>query len=296
VTDSKQSEELQQLRLQMAELTRRVFRLEQLLRTGITVESEAEKSAPSRVGPGPPEPLPTVAHESPTLNGSREPAVPPAFREPQFTSPVPVPLPKTEVSLETRIGGQWLNRVGIIAVLVGLSYFLKLAIENNWIGPATRVAIGIVAGIALILWSERFRTRAFVAFAYSLKAIGIGALYLSLWAAFQFYRLLPATAAFFAMMMVTASSAAMSLAQDSELLAAFALVGGFLTPVLVSTNEMGVPPALPGRQSNFENSGSIPPAVAFVFAEARCLASLVPLQLLLLFTGCDQAPLRGQQP
>src|SRR5664280_3210545 len=63
-------------------------------------------------------------------------------------------------------------------------------------------------------------------------------------------------------------------------------------------NEMGVPPALPGRQSNFENSGSIPPAGAFVFAEARCLASLVPLQLLLLllFTGCDQAPLRGQQP
>jgi len=42
-------------------------------------------------------------------------------------------------------------------------------------------------------------------------------------------------------------------------------------------NEMGVPPALPGRQSNFENSGSIPPAGAFVFAEARCLASLVPL-------------------
>jgi len=62
------------------------------------------------------------------------------------------------------------------------------------------------------------------------------------------------------------------------------------------SNEMGVPPALPGRQPNFENSGSIPPAVAFVFAEARCLASLVPLQLLLLFTGCDQAPLRGQQP
>src|SRR5271165_2210203 len=68
------------------------------------------------------------------------------------------------------------------------------------------------------------------------------------------------------------------------------------TSAMSMPNEMGVPPALPGRQSNFENSGSIPPAVAFVFAEARCLASLVPLQLLLLFTGCDQAPLRGQQP
>src|SRR5664280_2520585 len=92
VTDSKQSEELQQLRQQMAELTRRVFRLEQLLRTGITVESEAEKSAPSRVERGQPEPLPTVAHESPTLSDSRQPAVPPAFREPQFTSPVPLSL------------------------------------------------------------------------------------------------------------------------------------------------------------------------------------------------------------
>ena len=208
----------------MAELTRRVFRLEQLLRTGITVESEAEKSAPSRVGPGQPQPLPTVAPESPTLNDSRELAIPSAFREPQLIPRVPAPSPKTEVSLETRIGGQWLNRVGIVAVLVGLSYFLKLAIENDWIGPVTRVAIGIVAGIALILWSERFRTRAFTAFAYSLKAIGFGALYLSLWAAFQFYRLVPATVAFVAMMLVTASSAAMSLAQDSELLAAFALV------------------------------------------------------------------------
>src|ERR1035437_4176407 len=64
VTDSKQSEELQQLRQQMAELTRRVFRLEQLLRTGITVESTEEKSAASRVEPGQPERLPTVAHES----------------------------------------------------------------------------------------------------------------------------------------------------------------------------------------------------------------------------------------
>src|SRR5271157_3152148 len=46
---------------------------------------------------------------------------------------------------------------------------------------------------------------------------------------------------------------------------------------LTATNEMGVPPALPGRQSNFENSGSIPPAVAFVLpkpvasrASCRC--------------------------
>ena len=140
-------------------------------------------------------------------------------------------------SLETRVGGQWLNRVGIIAVLVGLSYFLKLAFENNWIGPGTRVIIGVLAGSGLVLWSERFRSRGFQGFAYSLKAIGIGALYLSLWAAFQFYHLVPATAAFLAMILVTATAAALSLRQNAELLAALALVGGLLTPVLVSSNQ-----------------------------------------------------------
>ena len=188
--------------------------------------------------PAQPEPSPAVAQVSLTPSDSREPAMPPDFREPQ---PIPqfqfLASPQTEVSLETRIGGQWLNRIGIVAVLVGLSYFLKLAIENDWIGPGTRVVIGLVAGIGLILWSERFRARAFLAFAYSLKAIGIGALYLSLWAAFQFYHLVSAPVAFFAMILVTASSVAMSLTQNSELLAAFALVGGFLTPVLVSTNQ-----------------------------------------------------------
>src|ERR1022692_2111529 len=242
VTDSRQSEELQQLIQQMADLTRRVYRLEQLLRTSIAVESAAEKSPPSRVESAQPELPRAVAQASSTPSDSREAATPPDFREPQRIPQIPSPLPKTdsaqtEVSLETRIGGQWLNRIGIVAVLVGLSYFLKLAIENDWIGPATRVAIGLVAGVGLILWSERFRARAFLAFAYSLKAIGIGALYLSLWAAFQFYHLVSAPAAFFAMTLVTASSVAMSLTQNSELLAAFALVGGFLTPVLVSTNQ-----------------------------------------------------------
>lgn len=216
----------------MAELTRRVFRLEQLLSAGLPVS--AEKSGFPTVESGP---LPTTVRKSPTPVEPRESQVPPGFHAAQIDAQVPASPPKAGISLESRIGGQWLNRIGIIAVLVGLSYFLKLAIENDWIGPGMRVAIGIVAGIALMVWSERFRRRGFVAFAYSMTAIGIGALYLSLWAAFQFYHLLPATAAFFAMLVVTATTAAMSLRQDSELLAAFALVGGFLTPVLVSTHQ-----------------------------------------------------------
>ena len=59
---------------------------------------------------------------------------------------------KSEV--ESRIGGQWLNRIGIVAVFVGVSYFLKYAFDSGWIGPTGRVAIGLIAGIAVVLWSE----------------------------------------------------------------------------------------------------------------------------------------------
>ena len=122
-------------------------------------------------------------------------------------------------------------------MLIGVSYFLKFAFDNNWIGPAGHVSVGLLAGIAVVVWSERFRGRGFKVFSYSLKAVGIGVLYLSLWAAFQVYSLVPSGVAFVAMLAVTAATAAMALTQDAEILAAFALTGGLMTPVLLSTGQ-----------------------------------------------------------
>jgi len=139
--------------------------------------------------------------------------------------------------LEARIGSHWLNRIGIAALLIGISYFLKFAFDNNWIGPAGRVTIGLLAGIAVIVWSERFRAKGYKAFSYSLKAVGIGALYLSVWAAFQVYSLIPSGVAFVMMLAVTAATAFMAWTQDAPLLAAFALTGGFTAPVLLSTGQ-----------------------------------------------------------
>jgi uncharacterized membrane protein len=140
-------------------------------------------------------------------------------------------------SLESRIGSQWFNRVGILAVLIAMAWFLKLAIDNHWVGPLGRVLIGLVSGAALIVWSERFRNRGYAVFSYSLKAIGSGVLYLSLWAAFSYFHLIPGAAAFAAMIAVTAFNGFMAWMQDSELLALYAIVGGFSTPVLISTGE-----------------------------------------------------------
>ncbi|HUZ96485.1 MAG TPA: DUF2339 domain-containing protein, partial [Edaphobacter sp.] len=138
-------------------------------------------------------------------------------------------------SLENRIGSQLFSRIGIVALLFGAAWFLKLAMDNHWIGPLGRVLTGLIAGAGLIVWSERFRSQGFKAFSWSLKAIGSGVLYLSLWASFQIYHLLPASAALAAMVLVTAWNAFMAWSQDSEVLAVYALAGGMATPLLLST-------------------------------------------------------------
>ena len=140
-----------------------------------------------------------------------------------------------ERSLESRIGSQWFNRIGSLAVLIGMALFLKLAIDNHWIGPAGRVLIGLAAGAGFIAWSERFQRRGYAAFAYSLKAVGSGVLYLSMWAAFSLFNLIPSAVAFLAMVLVTAFNGFMAWREDAELLAVYSIIGGFSTPALVST-------------------------------------------------------------
>jgi uncharacterized membrane protein len=160
--------------------------------------------------------------------------IPAAVAAPQFQSLEPAPSGDSR-SLESRIGSQWFNRVGILAVLIGVAWFLKLAFDNHWIGPLGRVMIGLLAGGALIVWSMRFANRGYAIFSYSLKAIGSGTLYLSLWAAFQLYALIPAGVAFAAMIAVTAFNGYMAWIEDAELLALYAIAGGLSTPLLVST-------------------------------------------------------------
>ncbi len=230
-------DEIEALKSQVASLTARVYALE---RRGVAA-SEAQPEAVPSQQPQPPAPPPSgtmsqppsspiVSHPLPPLPQRSQP-----LRQPGAVS-VSRPKPE-EADLEKKIGQYWLNRIGIVAMLIGVSYFLKYAFDNNWVGPGGRITIGLLAGIGIVVWSETFRKRGYAVFSYSLKAVGIGTLYLSLWAAFQIYQLIPAAAAFAAMATVTAATIALALSQDAELLASFALVGGFSSPVLLSTGQ-----------------------------------------------------------
>lgn len=159
----------------------------------------------------------------------------PATAGPPQARAIPAAAPKPGASLESRIGAQLLNRVGILAVLVGMAWFLKLAFDRDWIGPSVRVLIGLACAAGLVVWSERFRRRGFSAFSYSLKALGTGIAYLSLWAASSLYHLAPTWLIFLAMTAVTIANAVLARRQDSEVLALYALAGGLATPGLLAT-------------------------------------------------------------
>lgn len=225
--------DLEALRSLISQLAQRMEALERRL--------EKLECGPAPFVTSPSQPLqapagsPATPPQAPMRSPVAPPPVPATPPRPVYPSPLSHKTPPDD--LESRIGSHWLNRIGITAVLIGISYFLKYAFDNNWIGASGRIGIGLLAGIAIVAWSERFRKKGYQAFSYSLKAVGIGALYLSLWAAFQVYALIPSDVAFVAMFIVTASTAVMAVVQDAEILAAFALTGGFSTPLLLSTGQ-----------------------------------------------------------
>jgi uncharacterized membrane protein len=217
-------------------LEARVARLELEL-AALQRQMAAGESAPrviSRPTPAPPPPPRPAAQAAPLVAGSEQ--RPLTERWIRAAQPhAAVPEADSLESFESRLGSQIFNRIAIVLLLIGTAYGLKLAVDRGLIGPAARVIVGLVAGTGLVLWSERFRQKCFAAFSYSLKAVGSGVLYLSLWAAFQLFHLLPAGVALALMVLVTVWNAFMAWAQDSELLAVYALAGGFASPLLVST-------------------------------------------------------------
>ena len=145
--------------------------------------------------------------------------------------------------LEARIGGSWFNRIGIIAIFLGVTFFLKYAVDNEWIGPAGRVLIGAAVGVALLILGERLR-KLYPSYAYGLTGGGIAVLYAAIWfASGNKYGLLAQPVAFGLMALVTATATLLAARYGALPIAVLGLIGGFLTPILLSTgvdNEAGL--------------------------------------------------------
>ncbi len=137
-------------------------------------------------------------------------------------------------SMESEIGIKWFGRIGIFALILGISFFLKYSFDRNWIPEEARVIMGILAGLALVILGEKSREK-YIQYALILTGGGIAVLYLSIYAAYSYYDLISQGIAFATMGVITFASGVLAIYYNKSSLAALAVFGGFITPALLST-------------------------------------------------------------
>ena len=135
-------------------------------------------------------------------------------------------------------GGNTIVRVGLLILFTGLVFLARNALVNELVPPQWLLAICGVAAIALLLVGFH-RRAANPAFSVALQGTGVAAMYLSAYAAFKLYALLPPTQVFVVMVLVCVASCALAILQNAPALALTAFSGGFAVPVLLSTGGGG---------------------------------------------------------
>ena len=137
-----------------------------------------------------------------------------------------------EEGLEFKFGSKIFTGVGVVAIIFAIGFFLSYAFENNLINETARILLGILGGMILLGIGEATRKK-FPAYGQALTGGGLGALYVSIYAAFNFYHLISYPLAFLAMTLVTFVGVMLSLRWDSIILAGMTLFGGLITPLIL---------------------------------------------------------------
>ncbi len=127
-------------------------------------------------------------------------------------------------------------KVGVVLSLFGVAFLVKEGIDQQWLVLPIELRLALVAlfGIGLLVLGWRLRTRQ-RAYALPVQGGGIGVLYLTIYASFALYQLLPPAIVFGLLIAVTAAAGVLAVLQDARSLAVLGILGGFLAPVLVST-------------------------------------------------------------
>lgn len=143
---------------------------------------------------------------------------------------------KNNPDLEKFIGENILSKVAITILVIGIAFFVKFAIDKEWINEVARVGIGVLCGAIVLGFAHRLHKQ-FKAFSSVLVAGGIAIFYFTIGIAFHQYHLFNQTIAFIIMFLITAFSVFISVVYDRVELAALSLIGGFAVPFMVSTGQ-----------------------------------------------------------
>lgn len=181
-------------------------------------------------------PAETVVPVEPSAPAS-PPPLPPSPPEPPQPPTSSQPPQSPAVPLEFTVGSKWLLWVGAVLSLIGVAYFVKYMYDNSWIGPGGRLAIGTVLGIAAIVQGERFRRKAWDILFQAFTGLGLAIFYICIYFSFQVYQISGQGLSFGLASGVTGLAIVLAVAHNAMPIALVAVVGGFLSPVLLSTGE-----------------------------------------------------------
>lgn len=139
------------------------------------------------------------------------------------------------VTREYAVASHWLLMFGVLILVMGIGYFLKLSIEREWITPVARVGLAGITGLGLLIGGTRILGGRYSILGQGLMGAGVATLYFTVFAAANFYKLIEIPVAFGAMVVVTALAGGIALRFNSKLVAVLGVLGGYGTPVMLST-------------------------------------------------------------
>jgi len=156
-------------------------------------------------------------------------------RAPLLPVPPPPAKPALAIDWEQFMGVKLVAWIGGLALFLGVVFAVKYSFEHELISKEVRVALGYVTGIGLLVGGLVLSRKAYAVTAQTLCATGVLILYAVTFAARSYYGLIPLGVAFCLMVLVTAAAFLLAVRLSAQVVAVLGMVGGFLTPVLLST-------------------------------------------------------------
>lgn len=140
--------------------------------------------------------------------------------------------PKTKTrNFEKIVGENIFGKIGILALVIGIGFFVKYAIDNNWINEVARTILGLLAGFGLWVVAYRLREK-YRSFSSVLAGGGFAVCFVTIAVAYNFYRLFPGLVTLIVLVLLSAAMTWMALRYDRRELAMMAVLGGYIAPFL----------------------------------------------------------------
>ncbi len=128
----------------------------------------------------------------------------------------------------------FLSRLGIGILLLAVAYFFKYSIDQGWLIPAVRLAIGLGAGIALVVMGFKGASKG-EPLGTALAGGGIATFFITGYTGHQWYSVVSYPAAFGFLFAASALGIFLSLRSGLQTLAIVGLIGALATPLLLSS-------------------------------------------------------------